>query len=119
MSGSGLYQALETCYGPNAVKHMLSGKTVARALRGHFMVESALHTLLLHSLFECSANELNDGLSADDVQGLRSLYDAVCPHECDVCCIDECEGLCRLSYWMFTRTQWHCRHGQRSCGSNI
>ena len=32
MSGSGLYQALETCYGPNAVKHMLMSSTMASVL---------------------------------------------------------------------------------------
>ncbi len=31
MKGSGLEEALETVYGPNAVIHMLSGKAVSRA----------------------------------------------------------------------------------------
>ena len=35
MSGSGLAESLETCYGKNTVKHMLSGKAIARALCGH------------------------------------------------------------------------------------
>jgi len=48
--------------------------------------------LLLHSMFECSPN-----FSADDVQCLRSLYDAVCERECDVCCVDECDEVHRLS----------------------
>ena len=40
MKGSGLEEALETVYGPNAVAHMISGKAISRALRGHFLVEA-------------------------------------------------------------------------------
>ena len=47
MKGSGLSDALETTYGSNAVTHMLSGKAVARALRGHFLIEAALMTKLI------------------------------------------------------------------------
>ena len=36
MSGSGLDTALETSYGPNSMKHMLSGKTIAMFLRAIF-----------------------------------------------------------------------------------
>ena len=39
MKGSGLEEALERAYGPNAVTHMMTGKAVSRALRGHFLVE--------------------------------------------------------------------------------
>jgi len=41
MKGSGLEEALEQFYGPNAVMHMMSGKAVSRALCGYFLVESA------------------------------------------------------------------------------
>ena len=50
MDGSGLSELLATCYGPNAVIHMLSGKAVSRAIRGHFLVEAALMTKLLTML---------------------------------------------------------------------
>lgn len=33
---------------------MLSGKAVERAIRGHFLIESALIVLLLADLFTCS-----------------------------------------------------------------
>ena len=36
MKGSGLEEALEQVYGPNAVAHMMTGKVVSRALHGHF-----------------------------------------------------------------------------------
>ena len=42
MKSSGLEEALETAYGPNAVTHMISGKAVSRALCGHCLVEAAL-----------------------------------------------------------------------------
>ena len=37
---------------PNAVVHMLSGKAIARAVRGHFIVDAALNALMLHSEFD-------------------------------------------------------------------
>jgi len=36
MKGSELEDALETAYGPSAVTQMMSGKTISRALQGHF-----------------------------------------------------------------------------------
>ena len=47
MSGSGLAEALECCYGPNTDVQMTHGKAVARSIRGHFVVDSALWILLL------------------------------------------------------------------------
>ncbi len=47
MKGSGLEEALETVHGPNAVIHMLSGKAVSRALRGHLLIEAALVNKLM------------------------------------------------------------------------
>lgn len=39
MDGSGIESMLQTVYGENTVKHMLGGKAIARALRGHNLVE--------------------------------------------------------------------------------
>ena len=47
MHESGLKETLETIYTPNAVTHMLSGKAVSLAVRGHFIVDSALNALLI------------------------------------------------------------------------
>ena len=38
---------LQTVYGENTVKHMLTGKAISRAIRGHILVESALNQILL------------------------------------------------------------------------
>jgi len=52
MVGAGLSEALETCYGPVTVTHMMTGKAYSKAMRGHFLVESALMVLLMEKLFE-------------------------------------------------------------------
>ena len=51
MKGSGISEVLDTVYDSNAVEHMISGKAVSRALRGHFLVSSALNTKLFSSFF--------------------------------------------------------------------
>ena len=51
MGGSGLQELLECVYAPNAVVHMLSGKAVSRAVRGHFLVESSLNALILSEIY--------------------------------------------------------------------
>ena len=51
MAGSGLQEVLELVYAKNAVGHMLTGKTAARAVRGHFLVDAALNTLLVCNTF--------------------------------------------------------------------
>ena len=42
MEGLGLNELLNLVYASNTVSHMLSGKAISRAIRGHFLVESAL-----------------------------------------------------------------------------
>ena len=56
MSGSGLSELLETCYSATTVIQMMSGRAVARALRGHMLVESALVTQLLKAIIPKSNN---------------------------------------------------------------
>ena len=46
MSKSGLKELIELEYASNAVVHMLTGKAIARAVRGHLLVDAALNTLL-------------------------------------------------------------------------
>jgi len=53
MAGSGLVELLETCYGPNAVTHMMTGKAVDCSLRAYFMVQSALTCVLMKSAMLC------------------------------------------------------------------
>ena len=51
MDGSGIASALQTIYGENSVKHILGGKAIARAVRGHLLVGSAIQFMLLQILF--------------------------------------------------------------------
>ena len=54
MSGSGIEELLECVYGSNTVGHMLSGKAVQRAFRGHLLVENALNAILTADAFNLS-----------------------------------------------------------------
>ena len=47
MAGCGLEELLEVVYAVNTVCHMMPGKAVSRAVRGHMLVDAALNTMLL------------------------------------------------------------------------
>ena len=51
MAGSGLKDVLESFYASNTVVHMLCGKAIARAIRGHFMVDAVLNAVILASSY--------------------------------------------------------------------
>ena len=75
MKSSGLKEALETAYGPNAVTHMISGKAVSRALRGHCLVEAALVNKLMVAVLPCEWDE--DEASAGELQNDHSTSSEV------------------------------------------
>ena len=89
MDSSGLQEMLESIYAPNAVVHMLSGKAIARAVRGHFIVDAALNALMLHSGFNaplpCQPMSYSSDNEADveaptknqDVDEALNLYEKV------------------------------------------
>jgi len=64
MEGSGLKEILQTIYGDNAVVHMLTGKAVHRALRGHLLVDLCLANQVISKIidsepeFQCLIQEL-------------------------------------------------------------
>ena len=45
MAGSGLKEVMTQVYAEGSVDHILSGKAVARAVRAHLLVDSALNTM--------------------------------------------------------------------------
>ena len=47
MAGSGLQELLEVVFAGNAVRHMVTGKAISRAVRGHMLVDAALNTILV------------------------------------------------------------------------
>ena len=51
MDGSGIESVFKTDYGEDTVKHMLGGKAIAKALRAHILLESALTIKLQQMLF--------------------------------------------------------------------
>lgn len=52
MAGTGLKNILELVYGENAVVHMMWGKLVKRAFRGHLLVSKCLHQIILASVVD-------------------------------------------------------------------
>ena len=67
MGGSGLQELFELIYAPNAVIHMLAGKAIARAVRAHLFIESALNALLFSdamniNVFSTSENDHESSL---------------------------------------------------------
>ena len=63
MDGTGLTEGLKTIFGGNAVKHIISGKAISRALRAHFLVEAALVTKLMSHLFPTMENQIGDDIN--------------------------------------------------------
>ena len=63
MSGSGLKELLETVYASNTVPHMLSGKAVSRALRGHFLAGNAICSLLMR---QCEGDGMKESESNEN-----------------------------------------------------
>ncbi|XP_065911780.1 uncharacterized protein [Dysidea avara] len=122
MKGSGLEEALETVYGPNAVSHMISGKSVSRALRGHFLVEAALVNKLMLVVLpyqeelvehnegedtnDCEAYDddpisdkmdvIEDKLSVDDVKNIYDLYEGIQLQSIAIADIAESKELLKL-----------------------
>lgn len=53
---------MEIIYATNTVPHMLSRKAIARAIRGHFLIDTGLHCLHGSELFDINlpSSEEND-----------------------------------------------------------
>ena len=63
MAGAGLQELLEVVNASNTVGHILSGKAIARTLRGYSLVDAALNTILVEDAnnyhCHCTTDELN------------------------------------------------------------
>lgn len=51
MDGSGLSELLESVYAPNTVSHMLNGKAIARAVRGYFLTDTTLTSIIISKIY--------------------------------------------------------------------
>ena len=69
MANTGLEEVLETIYAKNSIDHMMSGKIIYRALRGHFIVDAALNGLLIS---EIKVSELPDTVNLERQDGQES-----------------------------------------------
>ena len=81
MKGSGLEEVFEEVYSEDTVKHIISGHAVARALRAHLLVQSALvnhinNTLIDEGKVDVSELEdiynkaMKDGMKKEDLEEL-------------------------------------------------
>ena len=59
MSGCGLQDLLEQIYASNAVTHMLSGKAVERAIRGHFLIDATLNAMPISKVFNIDLSAID------------------------------------------------------------
>ena len=74
MNNTGLSELLESIYAPAAVVHMLSGKAVSRAIRGHFLMYTALSLLMITEIYEIDINIL-DKIHWDDKENIAHEVD--------------------------------------------
>ena len=78
MADSGLEKALQNIYGKNAVEHIMTGKAISRALRGHFLVDAALHINMIKDLLqkeievETAILEFEDTCNSSDLESDNS-----------------------------------------------
>ena len=72
---------VEVVYAENAVKHILSGKAIARAIRGHFMVHAALNTMLTANAYNITlpVNEesRDEAILHQSLMDATKLYDEI------------------------------------------
>ena len=79
MEASGLKEVLELIYAENAVTQMLSGKAYARAIRGHFLVDTALSSIVLGRAYGVNLSMVDEESDAcKDFQEAADLLDKCC-----------------------------------------
>ncbi len=85
LHASGLQHILELVYAPNAVVHMLTGKSAARAVRAHLLVDAALNGLLLFNALGVpllSQSDSDDGEAEEAIsEETVDMHDAYALYE--------------------------------------
>ena len=76
MTSTGLQTMLECVYAENTVPHMLSGKAISRAVRGHLLVIASLHAIMMSEIYDCPVITENDG-ETDNSSELFCMEDNV------------------------------------------
>lgn len=57
-AASGLKEVFENVYASNTMTHMLTGKAFSRVVRGHFLLNTALHILIMSESVGVSISDL-------------------------------------------------------------
>ena len=70
MAGSGLQELLELVCAQNAAGHILSGKAISRAVRGHLLVDSAPNALPTAEAFGVRLPSINTLESKEEVSAV-------------------------------------------------
>ena len=86
MASSGLQDLLSLIYSPNAVVHMLTGKAIARAVRGHLIVDAALNALLLSRMLNVQLpvqTAVDDTETDESIASVPSQEDSITDVEGD------------------------------------
>lgn len=103
MSGTGLQEVLEVIFAGNSVPHIISGKAYSRAIRGHFLIDGVVHTLLLSKLYETklglpTPDEEDWKLDSapEELQTLAKLYASLMSGDVQMEDIVSDETLCAL-----------------------
>ena len=76
MKGSGFSESMKVLYGENAVQHIVSGKAIARALRGNFLLQSAFRLQIIRLL------QHKEMRSEEDLNTLKSLHENFIHDKC-------------------------------------
>ena len=92
MKGSGLEEAFEEIYASNSVGPMMCGKKIARAIRAHLLMYSALTSLLLEKVYD------ENNAFAD----YRMMYDRMMNRELEAHEIEE--ALSSKTFKLFSRS---------------
>lgn len=80
IEGSGLPEVLEEYFGPNAIQHVMTGKSILRALRGHILVDAVLGVTLVSPLTSenCAFQSVVPfKLSLEETESIQQAYDNV------------------------------------------
>ena len=93
MDGSGLEKLLEVVYGKNTIVHIFSGKAIARALRGHFLVDAALNIKLIEAII---SHETESGALKQELTQLETLYGNLISGKATIENVEESEILKKL-----------------------
>ena len=100
---------LELIYAPNAVTHILSGKAVSRAFRGHMLVDTALYCLLISEIFNIDVSKLLEEpqsiMDSTELKEIGKLYSQLTSGDLSVSEVYDTDVLKNLEETIRSRTE--------------